>query len=122
MQHAFGANRVHEPTLRPDGKIMHAELKIGDSIVMISDASEHAKAMSAMLYVYVPNVDAVYQMALKAGGTSVMEPSDHVLWRPQRRREGPGRQQLALRHHVEDVSPAELKKRATEYIKKQKAA
>ena len=70
-------NSRYEPTMRPDGKIMHAELKIGDSIVMISDASEHAKAMSAMLYLYVPNVDAVYQLALKAGGTSMMEPSDN---------------------------------------------
>jgi uncharacterized glyoxalase superfamily protein PhnB len=55
---------------------MHAELRIGDSIVMISDSSERAKASSAMLHVYVPNVDAVYQKALKAGATSVMEPAD----------------------------------------------
>ena len=43
---------------------------------MISEASEHAKAMPAMLYLYVPNVDAAYQQAVKAGAASIMEPSD----------------------------------------------
>jgi hypothetical protein len=98
MKNAFGAQPVHEPMMRPDGKIMHAELKIGDSVVMIADASERAKATSGMLYVYVPNVDAVYQEALKAGGTSVDGADGHVLWRPQRRRDGSGRQPLAYRH------------------------
>ena len=42
---------------------MHATVKIGDSMVMVSDASEHAKAMPVMLYLYVPNVDAAYQRA-----------------------------------------------------------
>src|ERR1700737_2623443 len=55
MQQALGAKHDHEPTLRPDGTIMHATLKIGDSMVMVSDASEHAKAMPVMLYLYVPN-------------------------------------------------------------------
>ena len=45
-------------------------------MVMISEASEHAKAMPAMLYLYVPNVDAAYQQAVKAGAASIMEPSD----------------------------------------------
>ena len=45
MQQALGAKYHDEPTLRPDGTVMHAQLEIGDSIVMISDASEHAKAM-----------------------------------------------------------------------------
>jgi uncharacterized glyoxalase superfamily protein PhnB len=58
MQQALGAKHDHEPTLRPDGTIMHAAVKIGDSMVMVSDASEHAKAMPVMLYLYVPDVDA----------------------------------------------------------------
>ena len=63
MKEAFGAQPVFEPMMRPDGKIMHAEFKIGDSIVMISDTSERARVTSDMLYLYVPNVDAVYQKA-----------------------------------------------------------
>src|SRR5215813_12581119 len=69
MKEAFGAQAVFEPMMRPDGKVMHAEFRIGDSVIMISDASERAKATSSMLHLYVPNVDAVYQKALKAGGT-----------------------------------------------------
>ena|SRR5712671_4678459 len=65
MLKAFGAEFDHEPTKRPDGKIMHAQLKIGDSMVMIADSSEHARAMPVMLYLYVPNADASYQQALK---------------------------------------------------------
>jgi PhnB protein len=61
MKEAFGAQHDHEPTKRPDGSIMHATLKIGDSMLMISDASEHAKASPVMLYLYVPDVDAAYQ-------------------------------------------------------------
>ena len=66
----------HEPTRRPDGSIMHAQVKIGNSLVMIAEESEMAKATSSTLYLYVPNVDEVYKRAVKAGGQSVMEPSD----------------------------------------------
>ena len=48
MQQALGAKYDHEPTLRPDGKIMHATLSIGNSMVMISEASEHVRAMPAI--------------------------------------------------------------------------
>ena len=43
---------------------------------MISDASEHAKAIPVLLYLYVPNADAAYQLALNEGATSIMEPAD----------------------------------------------
>jgi PhnB protein len=122
MKNAFGAQFVFEPMMRPDGKIMHAELKIGDSVVMISDASERAKATSAMLHVYVPNVDAVYQMALKAGGTSVMEPADMFYGDRSGGVTDPAGNHWHIGTHVEDVSPAELKKRATEFMKQQNKA
>ena len=122
MKEAFGAEPVFEPMIRPDGKIMHAEYKIGNSIVMISDASERAQATSAMLYVYVPNVDAVYQKAIKAGGTSVMEPSDMFYGDRSGGVKDPGGNSWHIGTHIEDVSPAELKKRATEFMKQQHKA
>jgi PhnB protein len=122
MKNAFGAQFVFEPVMRPDGKIMHAELKIGDSVVMISDSSERAKATSAMLHLYVPNVDAVYQMALKAGGTSVMEPADMFYGDRSGGVTDPAGNHWHIGTHVEDVSPAELKKRATEFMKQQNKA
>src|SRR5258707_312782 len=76
LKQAFGAQLAHEPVKRPDGSIMHATVKIGDSNVMLAEESEQAKASPATLYLYVPNVDATYQLAIKAGAKSVMEPTD----------------------------------------------
>jgi len=122
MKEAFGAKPVIEPMTRPDGKIMHAEFKIGDSVVMISDASERAKATSAMIHVYVPNVDAVYQKALKAGAISIMEPANMFYGDRSGGVKDPAGNQWHIGTHVEDVSPADLKKRAAEFMKQQNRA
>ncbi|MEH2626189.1 PhnB protein [Bradyrhizobium sp. AZCC 1719] len=122
MKEAFGAEPVFEPMTRPDGKVMHAEYKIGDSIVMISDSSERAQATSTMLYLYVPNVDAVYQKALKAGATSLMEPSDQFYGDRSGGVKDPAGNSWHIGTHIEDVSPTELKKRATEFMKQQHKA
>jgi uncharacterized glyoxalase superfamily protein PhnB len=108
--------------MRPDGKVMHAEFKIGDSIVMVADTSERAQATSTALYLYVPNVDAVYQKAIAAGATSLMEPQDQFYGdRSAAVRDAVGNRWF-IGTHVEDVSPAELKKRAAEFSKRQNKA
>ena len=122
MKEAFGAQPLFEPMMRPDGKVMHAEFKIGDSVVMISDASERAKATSTMLYLYVPNVDAVYQKAVKAGGISEMEPTNQFYGDRSGGVKDPAGNRWYIGTHVEDVSPAELKKRAAEFMKQQHKA
>src|ERR1700686_4200949 len=76
LRKAFGAELSHEPIRRPDGTIMHAQVKIGDSRIMIAEENEMAKATTSTLDLYVPNVDSVYQQAIKAGGRSIMEPAD----------------------------------------------
>jgi uncharacterized glyoxalase superfamily protein PhnB len=119
MQKAFGAKHDHEPTMRPDGTLMHATLKIGDSTLMISDASEHAQATQVMLYLYVPDVDAAYQKSLKAGATSLMEPADQFYGDRSGGVKDPAGNRWFLGTHIEDVSPAELKKRAAEMFRKQ---
>jgi len=116
-QKAFDAKLDHEATKRPDGSIMHASLRIGDSMLMISDASEHAKATTTMLYLYVGDVDATYQKALKAGGTSVMEPADQFYGDRSGGVKDVAGNQWWLGKHIEDVSPAELKKRAEQMFK-----
>ena len=122
VKEAFGAQPVFEPMARPDGKIMHAEFKIGDSVVMLADTSERAQATSDMLYLYVPNVDAVYQKALKAGGKSLMEPMDQFYGDRSGSVMDPAGNRWFIATHIEDVSPAELKKRAAEYMKQQNKA
>jgi PhnB protein len=58
----------------PDGKIMHAEVRIDDTVVMIADAGGAYPAFPAWLHVYVPDAQATYKKALAAGGISVQEP------------------------------------------------
>ena len=122
MKEAFGAQPVFEPMMGPNGKVMHAEFKIGNSIVMISDSSERAQATSAMLYLYVPNVDAVYQKAIKAGATSLMEPADQFYGDRSGGVTDTAGNRWHIGTHIEDVSPADLKKRAAEFMKQQNKA
>jgi PhnB protein len=119
LQQAFGAQPDHEPTRRPDGTIMHATLKIGDSMIMLADASEHAKAAPVMLYLYVPDVDTVYQRALKAGATSIMEPSDQFYGDRGSGVKDQAGNQWFIATHIEDVASAELKQRAEKFLKQQ---
>lgn len=58
----------------PDGSIMHAEVRIDDTVVMIGEAGGDWQPRPAFLHVYVEEVDAVYAQALAAGGRSVEEP------------------------------------------------
>jgi uncharacterized glyoxalase superfamily protein PhnB len=118
MQKAFNAEFDHRPTRRPDGKLMHATLRVGDTRVMIGNASERAKAMQAMLYVYVPNVDEVYAAAIEAGGTSIMAPTDMFYGDRSGGVTDPGGNQWYIATHIEDVSEAELHKRTNEMFAK----
>ncbi len=59
---------------RPDGSLAHGELRLDDTIVMISGASAEAPANQTWFHVYVPDADATYRRALAAGGRSIMEP------------------------------------------------
>jgi uncharacterized glyoxalase superfamily protein PhnB len=120
LKKAFGAQSSFEPMTRPDGKVMHADLKIGDSHVMISEASEQHPAMPTMIHLYVPNVDAVYQRAVSAGGTSAMEPADQFYGDRSGSVKDPSGNHWHIATHIEDVPMAELKKRAEVMYKSQK--
>jgi PhnB protein len=78
LKQAFGATEL-ERFSRPDGTVQHAELKIGDSIMMMAEPQDSSRAMPATLYVYVicvPNTDATYQRVAHAGDRSLREPRD----------------------------------------------
>ncbi len=120
LKQAFGAELSHEPVKRPDGTIMHVQVQIGDSRVMIADESEMAKATPSSLYLYVPNVDSVYQRAVKAGGSSVMEPMDMFYGDRSGSVKDPSGNSWFIATHKEDVAPQELAKRADAFIKQQK--
>jgi PhnB protein len=75
LKAAFGATEANCQR-RPDNTVMHAEVKIGDSLVMLGQAGEPWKARAAALYLWVENVDATYARALEAGAASESEPED----------------------------------------------
>lgn len=72
---AFGATE-QSCQRNEDGSVMHAELTIGNSLVMIGQASSEWKALTGALYLWVPDVDAAYARALRAGATSQSAPED----------------------------------------------
>jgi PhnB protein len=73
LKDAFGATELRRFDM-PDGTVMHAEVQIDDSVVMLADCGGPWPAFPAWLHVYVRDVDATYQRALGAGGASVQEP------------------------------------------------
>ena len=58
----------------PDGRVMHAEVRIDDTVVMLADGSQGWPAIAAHVHVYVADVDESYRRAIAAGGVSVQEP------------------------------------------------
>ncbi|HLO55185.1 MAG TPA: VOC family protein [Saprospiraceae bacterium] len=59
---------------RNDGSIMHAEIKIDDSVIMLSNASKEYPAMRLVMHVYVPNVDEIFEKAVSAGCEIIDKP------------------------------------------------
>ena len=72
----FGCSERGVREIASDGRIGHAEVQLGDSVVMLSDASADHPARPSVNYVYVPDVDSVYRRAAAAGGTNLREPQD----------------------------------------------
>jgi PhnB protein len=94
----------------PGGAVMHAEIRIGDTIVMIGEAGENLSP--AMLHVYVADVDAVYKCALEAGATSQREPQDMFYGDRISMVADAFGNRWAISTHKEDVSPEQMAKRA----------
>lgn len=118
LEQAFGAELSHECMRLPDGRVMHAEVKIGDSRVMMGEPAGRWSPMPASLYLYVEDVDAVYARAVKAGGASVMEPADQFYGDRHGGVRDPSGNIWWIATHKEDVPPEELKRRADEWAKK----
>jgi PhnB protein len=116
LKQAFDAEETFRMPM-PDGSIMHAEVKIGDSMVMMGEASDKWKAMPCAIYLYVNDADAVYRRALKAGATSTMESSDQFYGDRQGGVKDPSGNTWWIATHKEDVSSEELKKRAEKFMK-----
>lgn len=75
LQKIFGATQLRRYD-RPDGSIMHAEIRIDDSIIMVGDSSQEFPAVSLIMHVYVSNVDETFDKAVKAGCEIVERPKE----------------------------------------------
>jgi PhnB protein len=123
---AFGAE-THTTMPGPGGKMMHAEVKIGDSMVFMSDewpdmapdlkAPQTAGCVTGTMFLYVPDVDAAFKRAVDAGAKVVMPPAD-MFWGDRfAKLTDPFGHHWGLATHVEDVPPAEMPKRQAEWQK-----
>jgi PhnB protein len=93
----------------PDGRIAHAEVKIGDSIVMMGMPPPD-KGMPAQVHCYVEDVDATYKRALAAGGVSVREPQDMFYGDRIAGVADPWKNQWFIATHKRDVSEEEMER------------
>jgi PhnB protein len=110
LQRAFGATeRFRMPG--PDGSVAHAEMQIGDSIVMLGQPQGENRTMKAMLYLYVPDVDATFKKAVDAGAISVREPADQFYGDRSGAVKDPGGNEWWIATHKEDVTPQEMERR-----------
>lgn len=118
LKNSFDAKEIsiHK---NPDGTIMHAELQIGDSRLMLAEATEKYPAMPTMIYVYVEDADAVYKKAMAAGATSLREPTDEFYGDRSCGVKDASGNQWWIATHVEDVSPEEMQRRQEAYMKNQ---
>ena len=114
LKQTFDAEEIHERTSRPDGTVMHAEVRIGDSPIMLGEPMGQFQPMPASIYLYVADTDACYQRALKAGAASLMEPADQFYGdRNAGVRDSAGNVWW-IGTHIEDVAPEEIARRAAE--------
>lgn len=109
---------------RPDGKIMHAALRIGDSQIMLTEECEEMSKMGstrAFTYVYVDNVDEAFKCAKEKGAKVVMEPADQFYGDRTACFIDPFGQIWSVALHIEDVSDEEMKRRGQEMFAKKEA-
>ncbi len=113
IEKAFGGVMV-DRIVEADGVVTHAEVRIGDSMVMLGDPRDPARVMPAVLYLYVPDVDATYQAALGAGGESIREPATQFYGDRNSAVKDMAGNHWWIATHVENVSKEEIARRAAE--------
>ena len=121
--HAEEAMRMNAP----DGKVMHAEIRINGSVVMLHDEMPDWNALSpqtigdsaSSIMVYVDDVDTVFKRALDAGATSTMPVADQFYGDRLGSFTDPFGHKWSVATHVEDVAPDEIRRRAAKRFEQQ---
>ena len=110
----------------PGGKIMHAELQVGDSMIMLSDefpemggrSPQALNGSPVSLFLYVEDVDTLFRRAVEAGATVDMPVQDMFWGDRYGKLTDPFGQQWGIATHVEDVAPEDLPRRQQEFFAK----
>lgn len=122
---AFGAEEINRMP-GPDGKIMHAEIRIGDSLIMLGEENEHWGTRSPLLtngnhgslHIYVDDADASFKRALDAGAT-VRYPIEDAFWGDRYGKvTDPFGHEWGIATRVKDLSDAEMQRAAEEWMAK----
>ncbi|MEA2213595.1 MAG: PhnB protein [Solirubrobacteraceae bacterium] len=123
---AFAAQPLDEPFTDPEGKVIHAEIRIGSSVVMITDAGVDEaldaspaagdRPVTAIMATYWEDVDAAWHRALAAGAEIVYPLADHFYGERGGRLRDPFGQQWMLSQRIEHVSQREMNSRAAQYF------
>ncbi len=118
LKDAFDIRTTMEPMRGPDGKIMHADVVLGDSHIMFGEGTKNYPAAPIGLYLYVEDCDKVFKQAIRAGAKSHVEPQDQF-WGD---RHGCVKDKFGntwwISTHKKDVSEDEIKRRAKEAMAK----
>ena len=118
---AFGATTLCQMP-GPDGRVMHAEMRFGNSVIMMADEApergvcspEYYKGAPFCLALYVEDCDAIYYQAIAAGAKSVREPADQFYGDRMAGFEDPFGFQWYVATHIKDMTPEELQAAAAE--------
>jgi PhnB protein len=120
---AFGATSVGDLAVMPDGSVAHAEVRIGDSVVMLSDETatgptkspQSLSATTFALNFYVEDVDTVFTRAIEAGAKVIFPLADQFYGDRAGRVADPFGHHWILATHIEDVTEEEMKRRMANY-------
>jgi PhnB protein len=111
LKHAFGGSEQSR-VLRPDGTVLYAEVRLGDSVVLITDPKDHWKPRPSILNLHVPDVDATFERAVAAGGKPISRPTNMFYGDRQAVVSDISNNHWWIRTHIEDLSSAEIQARA----------
>jgi PhnB protein len=111
LQRAFDAELVGRYP-RPDGTVMHAAVRLGDSLVEMGEPGGESTPRPGTIHLYVEDCDAVHARAVEAGGASLMEPSDQFYGDREAGVEDAFGNHWYIATHIRDVSAEEIEKHA----------
>jgi len=124
----FNAKEIVRMDL-PDGRVGHAEIKIGNSIIMLGDEWPDMSVRSpksiggsgSAIFLYVRNCDRIFKRAVKAGATVIMEPADQFWGDRMAKITDPFGHVWGIATHKEDMTPEEANRRGAEWMASQAA-